>query len=52
MNKRLADDLKFCANMNKTLVDHYYNYPEAPEGFPEWSKELQRHLDESAGRFK
>ncbi len=52
MNKKLAEDLRYCANMNKTLVDHYYNYPDAPEGFPEWNKKLQAHLSEAFARYK
>lgn len=52
MNKKLAEDLKYCANMNKVLVSHYYNYPDGPEGFDDWSKTLQRHLGEAAARYK
>lgn len=52
MNKNLADDLKYCANMNKTLTDHYYNYPEDPNGFPEWNSKLQGYLTEAFARYK
>lgn len=52
MNKKLAEDLKYCANMNKVLVSHYYNYPDGPEGFEDWSTTLQRHLGEAAARYK
>ncbi|MCI0565164.1 MAG: dehydrogenase, partial [Nitrososphaera sp.] len=52
MNKKLAEDLRFCAEMNKALCEHYYNYPDAPDGFPEWNKKLQGHLVESFARYK
>ena len=35
VNKKLADDLKYTANMNKKLVEHYQNYPNTPETFPQ-----------------
>ncbi|HEX2014206.1 MAG TPA: dehydrogenase, partial [Nitrososphaera sp.] len=52
MNKKLAEDLRFCADMNKVLCEHYYNYPDAPEGFPDWNKKLQGHLVEAFARYK
>jgi hypothetical protein len=52
MNKKLAEDLKYCAAVNKVLTDHYYNYPDAPEGFVEWQKILKRHLEEAFLRYK
>lgn len=52
MNKKLAEDLKYCANTNKVLVDHYNSYPDAPEGFPEWQKTLIGHLEEAFARYK
>ena len=52
MNKKLADDLRYCASLDKELVNHYYNYPDAPEGFPEWNKRLQGHLSEAFARYK
>lgn len=52
MNKKLAEDLKYCASINKVLVDHYYNYPDAPEGFPEWHKKLTGHLEEAFAKYK
>jgi flavin-dependent dehydrogenase len=52
MNKKLAEDLRYCANLDKVLVDHYYNYPDAPEGFLEWNKKLQGHLSEAFARYK
>jgi digeranylgeranylglycerophospholipid reductase len=52
MNKKLAEDLKYCASVNKVLTDHYYNYPDAPEGFTEWQKILMRHLEAAFLRYK
>jgi digeranylgeranylglycerophospholipid reductase len=52
MNKKLAEDLKYCASINKVLTDHYYNYPDAPEGFPEWHNVLIRHLETAFLRYK
>jgi digeranylgeranylglycerophospholipid reductase len=52
MNKKLAEDLKYTASINKVLVDHYHNYPDAPEGFPEWHKKLTGHLEEAFAKYK
>ena len=51
-NRKLADNLKFTANMNKRLVEHYHAYPSGPEGFEEWHKILIHHLDEAYSKFK
>jgi digeranylgeranylglycerophospholipid reductase len=52
MNKKLAEDLKFCASTNRALTDHYHNYPDIPEGFPEWHNTLIRHLEDAFSRYK
>ena len=52
MNKKLAEDLKFCATTNRALTDHYHNYPDKPEGFPEWHNTLIRHLEDAFSRYK
>jgi hypothetical protein len=52
MNKKLAEDLRYCASTNKLLTDHYHNYPEAPEGFPDWHNILIRHLENAFLRYK
>jgi hypothetical protein len=52
MNKKLAEDLRYCASINKVLTDHYYNYPDTPEGFPEWHNILIRHLEAAFLRYK
>jgi digeranylgeranylglycerophospholipid reductase len=51
LNKKLAEDLKYTANMNEILVDHYRNYPETPEGFVNWSNILNKHLSEAFAKF-
>jgi hypothetical protein len=52
LNKKLAEDLRYTANMNKKLVEHYYNYPYKPEGFPQWQKTLENYLSEAFAKFK
>jgi digeranylgeranylglycerophospholipid reductase len=52
MNKKLAEDLRYCASINKILTDHYYNYPDTPERFPEWRNILIRHLEAAFSRYK
>jgi flavin-dependent dehydrogenase len=52
INKKLAEDLRYCASVNRTLTDHYHNYPETPEGFPEWHNILIRHLEKAFLRYK
>ena len=52
MNKKLAEDLRYCATVNRELTDHYHNYPDTPEGFPEWHTILIRHLEGAFLRYK
>lgn len=52
VNKRLAEDLRYCANLNKTLTNHYYKYPDEPEEFPDWNKKLQGYLMGAFARYK
>src|ERR671918_352692 len=47
VNKRLADGLKFTANMNEKLVDLYNNYPSDPQGFQDWQRLLNGYLNEA-----
>lgn len=51
LNKKLAEDLKFTAKMNETLVTHYRNYPESPVDFPNWSSQLNKYLSEAYSKF-
>lgn len=52
MNKKLAEDLRYCADTNKMLTEHYSEYPDSPDGFPEWNKKLQGRLMEAFARYK
>ena len=52
VNKRLADGLKFTANMNEKLVDLYNNYPSDPQGFQEWQRLLNGYLNEAFMKLK
>src|SRR2546428_10897331 len=52
MNKKLAEDLKYCATINRVLVDHYHNFPEMPEKFSEWHKTLTGYLEEAFALYK
>ena len=47
LNKTLAEGLKFTSKQNKWLTQHYYDFPENPNGFDEWSKKLHKTLDEA-----
>ncbi|MDE1766503.1 MAG: NAD(P)/FAD-dependent oxidoreductase [Thaumarchaeota archaeon] len=51
LNKKLADGLRFTAQQNKILTDHYYNFPKTPDGFSAWQKTLHNILDESYARL-
>lgn len=52
LNKTLAEDLKFTSQLNKRLVEHYYNYPDDPNKFPEWKKILDGYLNDAYSKFK
>src|SRR3990172_8872533 len=47
LNKKLADGLRFTTQVNSWLTKHYYDFPETPNGFERWQKELHEKLDES-----
>ena len=47
LNKKLAEGLKYTTNMNKWLTKHYYDFPESPDGFENWHKDLHEKLDEA-----
>lgn len=47
INKRLAEDLKHTADVNKKLVVHYHNYPKDPNKFPEWQKDLSKLMSDA-----
>lgn len=52
LNKTLADGLRFTTRQNKKLTEHYYAFPETPDGFAEWRKKLHVLLDESNTKLK
>ena len=47
LNKKLADGLRFTTQVNSWLTKHYYDFPETPDVFEKWQKELHQKLDES-----
>ncbi len=47
LNKRLAGGLRFTTSQNRRLTEHYYNYPDSPQGFEVWRDTLHKILDES-----
>ena len=47
INKRLAEDLKQTADVNKKLVAQYHNYPKDPNEFPEWQKGLSKLMSDA-----
>ena len=51
LNKKLAEGLRFTTQQNKWLTEHYYNYPESPDGFEDWSNKLHKVLDESNAKL-
>jgi len=52
LNKKTAEGLKYTAEKNKWLVEHYRNYPKKPESFPQWQSKLLRVLSEAFERFE
>jgi len=52
LNKKTAEGLKYTAEKNKWLVEHYRNYPKKPEGFHQWQSKLLHVLNEAFERFE
>ena len=52
LNKKLADGLRFTTQQNRWLTEHYYNFPDSPEGFSDWSQKLHKVLDESNAKLE
>jgi flavin-dependent dehydrogenase len=52
LNKKLADSLRFTAQQNKILTEHYYNFPKTPDGFEAWHHTLHKILNDSFARIK
>ena len=47
----LAENLKYTASMNKTLVEHYRDYPSKPQSFEKWHEVLLDYLGQAYSRF-
>ncbi len=52
LHRKTAEGLKYTADKNKVLVEHYRSYPRAPEKFPEWHNKLMKELNEAYVRFE
>ena len=47
LNKKLAEGLRYTTQQNKWLTQHYYNFPDSPDGFDEWKNKMHQKLDEA-----
>jgi len=47
LNKKLAEGLRYTTQQNKWLTQHYYNFPDSPDGFDGWKNKLHQKLDEA-----
>lgn len=47
LNRSLAEGLRYTTKQNKWLTEHYYNFPDTPEGYDEWKNQLHKTLSES-----
>ena len=47
LNKKLSEGLRYTTQQNKWLTQHYYNFPDSPDGFGLWKGKLQQKLDEA-----
>jgi digeranylgeranylglycerophospholipid reductase len=47
----LAENLKYTASMNRTLVEHYRDYPSKPQSFEKWHEVLLDYLGQTYSRF-
>jgi len=52
LNKKTAEGLKYTADKNKFLVEHYNKYPKTPEEFPAWHNTLMKELNEAFEKFE
>ncbi len=52
LNKKLAEGLRFTAQQNKALTEHYRSFPKTPDGYDVWHKTLHKILDESYARLE
>jgi len=47
----LARGLRYTAEKSRKLIQHYMNYPNSPNGFPEWHDKFMAELHEAYARF-
>ncbi len=47
----LARGLRYTAAKSRKLIQHYLNYPDSPEGFPEWHRKFTSELREAYTRL-
>jgi flavin-dependent dehydrogenase len=47
LNKKLAEGLRYTTQQNKWLTQHYYNFPDSPDGFDLWKNKLHQKLDDA-----
>ena len=47
----LAKGLRYTSEKSRKLIQHYTNYPESPEGFPDWHHSFKAELQEAYSRF-
>lgn len=52
LNKKLADGLRFTAQQNKILTQHYRNFPKTPDVYDAWHHTLHKILEESFARLE
>jgi digeranylgeranylglycerophospholipid reductase len=52
LNRTLAENLKFTSELNQKLVEHYRNYPDGPQSFPQWQTKLNEFLADAFSRFR
>jgi hypothetical protein len=48
----LARGLRYTVEKSASLVEINLKYPETPDGFEPWKKDLQRELSETVAKFK
>jgi flavin-dependent dehydrogenase len=51
LHRSTAEGLKYTAEKNRVLVEHYMNYPSNPDGFNEWHSRLVHILSDVYERF-
>jgi len=52
LNKKLAEGLRFTTKVNNWLTQHYYDFPESPDGFEKWQADLHTKLEESKKKLE